>query len=180
MVESDTANCEEPVTLSVVHSQEVRVRFGNTVRTARIERRQFGLRDLAHFAEHLARRRLVEPDPRINLADRFQQTGHAKRSELAGEYWLIPGGRHEALRSKVVNLVRFRRLERGYQRCLVEQVTLNHLNPVGEMRDAFIGQSAGSPCHADDAVALLKQEFREVRAILACNTCDEGRPCHGT
>ena len=97
---------EQVVALAVVDRDVVREHLRHAVRAARIERRQLGLRHLAHLAEHLARRRLVEADRRVDLADRLEHARHALRVELAGQHRLIPRRRHERHRREVVELVR--------------------------------------------------------------------------
>ena len=97
---------EQVVALAVVDRDVVREHLRHAVRAARIERRQLGLRHLAHLAEHLARRRLIDADRRIDLANRLEHARHALRVELAGEHRLIPRRRHERHRREVVDLVR--------------------------------------------------------------------------
>src|SRR4029077_12642705 len=84
VVEEDPGHREETVALAVVDGDVVTVHFRNAVGTARIERRQLGLRNLPHLAEHLARRSLIQLDLRIDMADRLEDARDALRVELAG------------------------------------------------------------------------------------------------
>src|SRR5205085_11466329 len=72
VIEEDAVATVYPVTFAVIHRDHVAVNFRHAVRASRIEGGRFRLRHFAHFAEHLARRRLVEANPlRIEEADRF-------------------------------------------------------------------------------------------------------------
>ena len=137
VVEEDAGDREQVVALAVVDRDEVPVGLGHAVGAARVERRLLVLRHLAHLAEHLRRRRLVEADRRIDAADRLEHARHADRRELGGEHRLRPRRRHEALRGEVVDLVRAAVAHRLLQRHLVEQVGLEQLDAALEVRDAL-------------------------------------------
>src|SRR5664280_1800292 len=113
------------------------IRLRDTIRAARVKRRQFGLRNLADLAEHLARGSLVETDRVIYLADGFQHACHTQSGELARKDGLVPRGRNEAHGGQVVDLGRLGRLDRRYQRGLVEDVTLDQLYSVEEVLDSL-------------------------------------------
>ena len=68
VVEQDAGAGEQAVALAVVDGDVVAEHLRHAVRAARVERRHLGLRHLAHLAEHLARRGLVEPDLRVRRA----------------------------------------------------------------------------------------------------------------
>src|SRR5687768_11363516 len=97
----------------------------DAVRTARMERGRLRLRYLAHLAEHLARRRLVEPD-RVVLrpADDTDRLPHAKHSEpadLRGKLRLLDRERNARDRAEVVDLVRLCGFNSGYERWQVTE-----------------------------------------------------------
>ena len=54
-----------------------------------------------------------------------------------GEHRLAPGGRDEALRAEVVDLLRLSLLERLDERGLVEQVGLDERDPVRQVLDSL-------------------------------------------
>ena len=58
------------------------------------------------------------------------------------------------------------------QRSLVQDVSLDQLDPIEKMFNPVHCAGAGSACHTDYSVPLLQQEFGEVRAILAGNPGD--------
>ena len=106
MIEEDARHREQVVALAIVDRDVVREDLRDTVGAARIERRHLRLRDLPHLAEHLARRRLVEPDPGVDLPDGLERPRHALRVELPRQHRLIPRRRHEGHRGEIVELVR--------------------------------------------------------------------------
>ena len=73
VVVEDPERGVQPVAAAVAAGDEVAVRLGDAVRGQRRERRLLGLRRLGGLAEDLARRRLVEADRRVDLADRLEQ-----------------------------------------------------------------------------------------------------------
>ncbi len=64
------------------------------------------------------------------------------------------------------------------QRHLVQQVAGHELNPVLNVRDALEIQRAGPAHHADHRVALLKEEFSQIRAVLARHARNQCPFCH--
>ncbi len=112
----------EVVALAVVDGDVVREDLRDAVGAARVERRQLGLRHLAHLAVHLARRGLVEADRGIHLTNGLERPRDALRVVLARQHRLIPGGRHERHRGEVVELVRPDVIDDSNQRELIEQV----------------------------------------------------------
>ena len=108
VIEQDPAGRMQVVGLPVVDGDEVPVDLRHPVRRAGIERRQLGLRDLLHLAEHLARRRLIEPRLRTHLADRLEHPRHPDPRELGRQRRLDPRHRHKRHRRQVVDLRRVR------------------------------------------------------------------------
>src|ERR1700685_2698996 len=110
-----------------------------------VERGQLGLRRLPYLAEHLRRRRLVEPDLAACRAprgadpaadpDRLQHAQHAEPGDLAGELRLLPGHRHVRDRSPVINLVRLDALDSGDETALVKQVTADQPDVADQLPD---------------------------------------------
>jgi hypothetical protein len=174
MIEEDAGGREEVVTLAIVHGDVVREGFGHAVRAARIERRGLALRHLAHLAEHLRGRRLINPDRRVDDAHRFEDARDALRVELARQHRLVPRRRHERHRREVVQLVRLDALEDADERQLIEQVPRNQRNPIADVLDAPVVVGRESARETVDPVAALEEQFRQVRSVLAGNAGNQG------
>ena len=174
VVEQDPRHREQAVALAVVHRDPVAVDLGDRVGAARVERRRLVLRRLAHLAEHLGARRLVEADLGIDQAHRVEHARDAERGELAGERRLQPAGRHERLRRQVVDL--------GGPH-LAQQASPASSGRAGRpggastrprrcaIRSKRLGARAAH--HAVHLVALLEQQLGQVRAVLAGDAGDQ-------
>ena len=167
VIEEDSRDRVDAVALAIVHRDVVAEDLRHAVGAARIERRELGLRHLAHAAVHLARRGLIEPDLRVHLTHRFEQPRHAHRIEVAGEERLVPGGRHERHRRQVVELVGLHVLDHPHERQLVEQIRRTQRDAVEQVLDAPQVGRARAPDDAGHVVALVEQQLREVRPVLS-------------
>ena len=85
------------------------VSLGDPVRRQRRERRRLVLGCLDGLAEDLARRRLVEANRRIDLADRLEHRRHADGGELGRLHRLVPRAGHERRRREIEDLGRSER-----------------------------------------------------------------------
>jgi hypothetical protein len=179
VVEEDAAGGVQVVGLAVVDRDPVPVHLGDAVRRPRVERRGLALRRLDDLAEHLARRRLVEADRRVDDADGVEHAGHADGGELAGQHRLLPGRGHERLGREVVDLLGLVLLEDGQDRHLVQQVAVHEGDAVLEVADALPVDRARAPDHAEHLVALGEQQLGEVRPVLPGDTGDESSLGHG-
>ena len=166
VIEENARAGEEAVALPIVHGDVVTVDLGDPVRAARVERGALPLRDFAHLAEHLAGRRLVESDRGIGEPDRFENAGHTYGVEFRGQNRLRPGCRNKGHRGQVVDLVRLDPLDHIEQRILIEEVGLLEPDLLANVIDPREILRARSPDRARDPIALLQQEFGEVRAVL--------------
>ena len=106
------------------------VQLRHAVRAARVERRAFALPLVLDLAEHLARRRLIEADLRIDLADRFQTVDHADRIDLRRMRGLVPRGADEALRGEVVKLGRLDTANRKEDGAEIGDVPVHELDAI--------------------------------------------------
>ena len=178
VVEQDARAGEQVVALAVVDRDVVPVDLRHAIRAARIERRLLALRHRPHLAEHLAGRRLVEPDLGVDLADRFERAGHALGVVLAGEQRLIPRRRHERHRRQVVELLRPHLVEDLEERQLVEQVGRPQLDAVEDVLDAPQVGRARAAHDAVDLVALVEKPLGQVGAVLAGDAGDQRASLH--
>ena len=178
VVEQDAGRGVQPEALAVVHGHAVRVELGRGVRRARIERRALVLHRLLDQPVHLRRRGLVETARRPRDADRLEQVDGTQSGHRAGEQRLLPARRDEGLRRQVVCLVRLHVLHDPDQAREVEQVAvhqlhlLEHAEPAQALVDAVGG--GGAPGQADDAIAFLEQQGREIGAVLSGDAGDQG------
>src|SRR5436190_1303937 len=78
VVEQNAATGKQSIAFAVIDGDPVAVSFGNAVGAPRPEWRFFRLWRLLDFAEHLAARRLIKANRRINLPDGFKQPRHAQ------------------------------------------------------------------------------------------------------
>ncbi len=147
-----------------------------------MERCRLGLRRLADLAEHLRRRRLVEPDRVVLRAadhpDRLEHAQHAETGDVGGELGLVEAERHERDRTEVVDLVGLRQLERGHQRRQVGEIAGDRLDVrhlLEQLGDARVALTLHHPEHV---VALTVQELGEMLTVLAGDSGDE-RTWHG-
>ena len=132
------------------------------------------LRRLARLAEDLARRRLVEADRGVDLADRLEHRRRSDRGELGRPDRLVPRARDERRRGEVVDLGRPGHRQRVDERRVVEQVRLDELDRGPRAAaSASAYADASPPDDARDLVALFEQEPGEQRAVLASHAGDE-------
>ena len=86
MVEQDAGRRVQSVRLAVVHGHVVAEHLRHAVRRARVERGELVLGRLAHLAEHLRRRRLVEADRvAVGAADDPHRLEHPQHAERPGD-----------------------------------------------------------------------------------------------
>ena len=173
VVEEDAGDREQPVALAVVDRDVMREDLGDAVGAARIEGRRLGLGRLAHLAEHLARRRLVDADRGVRLANRLQHAGDALRVVLAGQQRLVPRGRHEGHRGQVVELVRPHVLDQPDEGELVQQIGGPQLDAVEQVLDAPVVRGAEAAGDPDHLVPPVEEQLGEVRTVLAGDAGDD-------
>ena len=105
VVEEDAVHRVHPVRLAVVARDPVAEDLAHAVWTARMEGRLLVLRRLAHLAEHLARRRLVEAALDVLLADRVEEAQRAHRIGVRRVLRHAEAHLHVTLGAEVVHLV---------------------------------------------------------------------------
>jgi hypothetical protein len=86
---------------------------------------------------------------------------------------LVPRGRHEGLRSQVVDLIGLsgpNRLEKGI---LIERVSGNRVDPILYVLQALETGRAASAQDAEDFVALFQEKLGQVGSVLTRDARDE-------
>jgi len=147
-----------------------------------MERGEFGLRNLAHLAIHLRRRRLVEADRVLPLAadetNRLEHPQDAETGDVGGELGLRERHRYERDRAEVVDLVGLHGAQCCDEAREVGEVAVDdsHVRELGEKRlDLRVVLALDEPVHL---VALFVEELREVLAVLAGDARDERASHH--
>jgi hypothetical protein len=69
-------------------------------------------------------------------------------------------------------------LQHRGNRGLVEKISLEQLDSIPQMLNALEVFAAATANHATDTIALAKEEFGEVAAVLAGDTGNESGPGH--
>ena len=128
--------------------------FGDAVGAAGIERRRFVLRRLSNFAEHFTGRGLVKFGIWLVFPNGLEHPRDASSGDIRRQHRLIPGGRHEGLRGKVVNLVGSDRLNGVVQRGLIGEIPFDDFYAVENMLDPVKALEAGPSDHPIDAIAF--------------------------
>ncbi len=162
----------QPVTVPVRAYAEVRIRLRDSVGRHRRQRRVLRLRNLLRVAEDLRRRRLVEADSRIDQSDRLEQRRSSDGGELGRLHGLLPRGRHEGGRRKVVDLRRASAPQRLSEGGLVQEVGLLELDSPRDRGEVLVARRTRShePAHG---VACVEQQLGEERAVLPADAGDQ-------
>src|SRR5215208_5279395 len=175
VVEKDARGDEQTVTFAVIDRDPVPIELRDTVRRAWVERRPFVLRGLRHLAEHLGRGRLIDTGRRAGEPHCLEQPRDAERGHLTRKHRLLPGGRDEALRRQVVDLVGLNLIDDGEERCLVEEVCAKELDAIAEMLDAATSVRTRAACDTNDTVAKVEKVLGQIAAVLTGDAGDERR-----
>ena len=103
MIEQNSRARKYVIALAIIDRDEMAVGLRDAVGAAWVEGRLLVLRHFAHLPEHLARRRLVEPDGFVDHTDGFEHSRDAQRRNICSEDRLLPRRRHKRLRRQVVH-----------------------------------------------------------------------------
>jgi len=143
-----------------------------------MERRLLALWHLAHLAEHLARRRLVEAAAQIALADRVEEAKSADGHDICRVLGDVEADANVALRAEVVDLVGLDRAHQLVEHGAVPEIAVEELDLAVEMIDARAVERARTAHHAVHVVALLEQDLGEIRSVLTGDAGDERLALH--
>ena len=177
MVKEDARTAEHVVRFAVFLDNPKSVKFSHGIWAIRMERGIFVLRDFFYLAIEFAGRCLVDAASLFQVVgtDSFQNAEHARSIYVGGKFRGIKRNLHMALRGKVVN---FGRLHLAHHLHKAHGVT--HVGIVQveirlafQVRNAFTIVYRRTADNAVDFVALGKEEFRKVRAILARDAGDQ-------
>ena len=100
------------VALSVVYRDPVGIHFSRTIRAAGPERGFFGLGHFLHFAKHFRTGCLIEAGIDSSFSHCLKDTCGSKRGDIAGVFRNIEAHAHVALGAEVVNLLRFKFIDK--------------------------------------------------------------------
>ena len=173
MVEENAAGSMESVTFPIVDGDVVAKDLGTSVGTARVKGRGLALRRRG-TAEHLAGRGLVEAALDAGVPHGFQEAERAGSDDVGGKLGNLKTDLDVALGAEVVDLVGAEIVEEGGERTAVGEVGVMEEEARAGLVDVLIDvvepvgvQAGGTALQAVDLVAFGKEEFGEVRAILA-------------
>ena len=177
VVEQDAGAAVHAVRLAVFLDNPETVQFRDRIRAVRVEGRVLVLRHFLHLAVQLRGRCLVDPartrEPA--LADGLQDAQDAGGIDIRRILRRVEAHLDVALRGEVVDLVRPHLADDLDEAHRVAHIGIMQV----EMRLALEVRDALAEVHraaADDSVhviALLEQELREVRAVLARHARDQ-------
>ena len=182
MVEKNTAARVQAIAFTVVHGEPVSIHLGACIGRSRPKRSGFCLWNRLHLAKHFGRRRLVKPNlaSKPRFTDGFKNTLGAKADDVARGLWDIERNSHMALGGQIVNFVGLELVQELHQSHGVRQITIMkeqslvvHMRILIQVVDATGVESGCAPDDTVDLVALAKQQFGEVRAVLASDSGDE-------
>jgi hypothetical protein len=170
--------------VSVVDGDPVGVEFRHAVGAAGIERGGLPLRGLDHLAVHLRGRSLIEAnliaDGVLEVANRLEQPQDPDGGHIGRVGRLVEADADVALGGEVVDLRRAdlpnqpgQAVAIGHVSMMEHQGSLHLMNVAVQVFDPLGAEGARPADEPVDFVALVEQEFGEVRAILACDAGDE-------
>ena len=114
----------ETIAFAIVHRRPVGENFRDAVGTARPERSPLGLWNFLRLAIHLAARGLVKTRANSGFANRFQNADRSDAGDVGGVFGNIKTDTDVALRSEVINFVRFQIVEQFHQINGVSQIAI--------------------------------------------------------
>ena len=183
VVEKHTITGIHAIALAVVHCDPVRIELRDAVGTTRIEGRALLLRNLLHKAIELASARLIDPGflSKAQYPNRLQNPQRAQRIAIGGVFRALKAHRHMALSAEVINLIWLDLLDDPNQVCAIGEVAVVEHNPRIALMWVLIEvinptgvEAARAPLYAMNLVALLKQQLRQVAAVLSGDAGDQG------
>ena len=183
VVEQDAVAGVHAIGLAVVHRDPVGVHLGHGIRAARVERRGFLLRDFLHQAIQLGGAGLVEAGLLFQAqdADGFQDAQGADAVGVGGVFRRLEGHGHVAHGGQVVDLVGLHLLDDAHQAGGIGQVAVVErelavvdVRVLVQVVDAVGVEQAAAALDAVDLVALLQEQFCQIRAVLARHARDQG------
>ena len=182
MVEEDAVAGVHAVRLAVVLDNPKRVQLRHAIGAARIEGGGLRLRLFLRQAVELGGAGLVEFDRLLHAedADGFEDAKGAKRVRVGGVLWRFKADLDMTLGGEVVDLIGLNLLHDADEVGAVHEVAIVQLQTnvvfvriLIEVVNAVRVELRRTALDAVDFVALVKQEFREVRAVLARDAGDE-------
>lgn len=179
VVEENPVYREHPVRLTVVDGRPVRIHLGDAVRAPRVERRLLVLRRRCR-AEHLRRRRLIDPGVDTARADGLQQPDGSETGDVTGVQRGVERHADMRLRTQVVDLVRPDVAQQIHQSDPVGEVgvvqderTVVLLRSLVDVVDPLGVEARRAAYQSMDRVPLVEQQLGQVRTVLSGHAGDE-------
>ena len=171
MVEEDARAAEHPVRLAVLPHDPVAVELRHRVGAVRVEGGVLVLRNLLHLPVELRGRRLVDAAApgEAARAPRLEDAQDTRRVHVRCELGGVERHLNVALSREVVDLVGpyFAYHLHDAHRVTEVRVVEVEAGTALKVSDALAVVHGRAPDGAVDVVALLQEEFRKVRAVLA-------------
>ena len=120
-------------------------------------------------------RGLVEADAGAEGADRVENGGDADRVDLAGVDRLLERGPDIALPGEIVDLVDARALDHAPDIAELQELEIDELDVAAMPSSSQAAEIGGCDVahRADNGMALLQQELRQIGAVLPVDAGDE-------
>ena len=178
MVKEDAGAAKHVIRFAVFLDNPEAVELSHGIRAVRVEGGLLVLRDLFYLAVKFAGARLVNAASLLEVvgAHGLQNAEHAGGVHVGGKFGGVEGYLHVALRREVVDFGRLDLAHDLHEAHGVAQVGIVQVEIRGalEVGNAFAVINRRTTDNAVDFVALGKEEFGEVGAVLASDTGDEG------
>ena len=183
MVKQNAVAGIHSITLAIVNSDPVGVKLRYSVRATRIERSGLLLRYLLYQAVELAGAGLVDAClfSKPQNPHRLQDPQSAQRIAVSSVFRTLKTHRYMALGAEVINLIGLHLLDDpdevgavGKVAVVEHQARIAYMGILVEVVNPAGVEAAGTPLDPMNLVALLKQQLRQVAAVLPRDAGNEG------
>src|SRR5205823_5469823 len=124
VIEQNAVAGVEAIAFAVIYRCPVGENLGHTVGTARPEGGLFRLRDFLRLAIHLAARGLVKARSNSGFANGFQNADRSHTGDVGGVFRNIETDTDVALRTEMINFIRYQIVEQLYQINRIGQIAV--------------------------------------------------------
>src|SRR5207249_7381087 len=124
VIEQNAVAGVEVIAFAVIYRGPVGENFRDAIRATRPEWCPLRLRNLLHFAIHLAARGLVKTRANSGFANRFQNPDRSHAGDIGSVFGDIEADTDVALRAEMINFIRFQIVEQLHQINRVGQIAV--------------------------------------------------------